>query len=325
MKLQILVPQYTETEEVIKPLLDSIQIQQGVDLTDVGVIIVNDGTDVYLSREFLDRYTYRIDYYLHEHKGVSATRNACLDYATADYVMFCDADDMFYNACGLYIIFQEIARGDFDTFVSKFIEEVRHKITNEPIYINHDIDSTFVHGKVHRRQYLIDNNIRWKEDLTLHEDGYFNSLCQRLTGSVKYCSTPFYLWRWRDDSVCRSDKQWVMKTYDHFITANDYLIEEFLKRDREDAAQFYIALLLLDVYFTLNKYEWDSIEENYRKHVETRFREYYNKYKELYLNMTAEVKSKLSDTIQLRLRVESSLIKNITFEDWIEKILSEKD
>ena len=51
MKLQILVPQYKETDEIIKPLLDSIEVQQNVDLkNEVGVIIVNDGTDVHLSQ-----------------------------------------------------------------------------------------------------------------------------------------------------------------------------------------------------------------------------------------------------------------------------------
>ena len=53
MKLQILIPQYKETEDIIKPLLDSIAIQQNVDLIhDVGVIIVNDGSDVILSDKF---------------------------------------------------------------------------------------------------------------------------------------------------------------------------------------------------------------------------------------------------------------------------------
>ena len=62
MKLQILVPQYKETNEVIKPLLDSIEVQQNVDLkNDVGVIIVNDGTDVHLSNEFLNRYSFIMD------------------------------------------------------------------------------------------------------------------------------------------------------------------------------------------------------------------------------------------------------------------------
>ena len=52
-KLQILVPQYKETEDIIKPLLDSIEVQQNIDLAnDIGVIIVIDGTDVHLCEEF---------------------------------------------------------------------------------------------------------------------------------------------------------------------------------------------------------------------------------------------------------------------------------
>ena len=98
-KLQILVPQYKETDEIIKPLLDSIEVQQNVDLiNDIGVIIVNDGTDVHLSQDFLKRYSFPIEYYFNEHKGVSATRNACLDHATADYVMFCDNVARMYAA-----------------------------------------------------------------------------------------------------------------------------------------------------------------------------------------------------------------------------------
>ena len=75
MKLQILIPQYNETEDVIAPLLKSIEIQQNIDLKDVGVIIVNDGTDVYLSDEFLGSFPFEVKYIKAEHKGVSATRN----------------------------------------------------------------------------------------------------------------------------------------------------------------------------------------------------------------------------------------------------------
>ena len=32
MKLQLLIPQYNETEEVMRPMLESISTQQGVDL-----------------------------------------------------------------------------------------------------------------------------------------------------------------------------------------------------------------------------------------------------------------------------------------------------
>ena len=159
MKLQILVPQYKETEEVIAPLLQSIAIQQGVDVkNDVGVIICNDGSDVKLCDRFLNSFPFKVDYIQQEHKGVSAARNACLDHATADYVAFADADDLYYNACAFWIVFREMQGDGFNALSSIFIEETRDPKTKERVYINRENDSTFVHGKVYRRSYLVSNN-----------------------------------------------------------------------------------------------------------------------------------------------------------------------
>lgn len=322
MKLQILIPQYKETEEVIKPLLDSIEIQQNIDLkNEVGVIIVNDGTAVHLSREFLDRYTYRIDYYFNEHKGVSATRNACLDHATAEYVMFCDADDMFYNACGLYIIFREFENGGFDSLVSAFIEESRMPETKEVIYINHDMDSTFVHGKIHRRQYLIDNNIRWNDNLTIHEDSYFNCLCQKLAKDLKYSQTPFYLWKWRDASVCRHDPKYILKTYNNMLDSNDALVEQFLSRKRRDDAMFYATSMIYDAYFTMNKDEWLNQENKaYRYATEKRFKEYWIKHKKLHDAIPAEIRAQIIMGIKNRMYGEGMILETLTFNEWIKQV-----
>ena len=133
MKLQILIPHYQETAKEIKPLLDSIAIQQSINFKDIGVIVCHDGPeshDFTFNKDIIDKYNFIVEYPFEikqirqEHKGVSAARNACLDVATADYVMFCDADDMFYSVCGFYIIFREInENGGFDSLVSMFIEE----------------------------------------------------------------------------------------------------------------------------------------------------------------------------------------------------------
>lgn len=322
MKLQILIPQYEETEGIIRPLLDSIEIQQNVDLkNDVGVIIVNDGSDIHLSEEFLNRYSYDIQYYLNEHRGVSATRNTCLDYATADYVMFCDADDMFYNACGLYIVFREIDGDGFDSLVSAFIEESRDPNTKEPIYINHDMDSTFVHGKIHRRQYLIDNNIRWNDELTIHEDSYFNCLCQRLASEVKYSQTPFYLWKWRDNSVCRHDPKYILKTYNNMLDSNDALVDNFLRRNKKDEAQFYAVSMIYDAYFTMNKDEWLNQENHeYRENTERRFKEYWLKYKHMHDSVKMDVKAQIIMGIKNRMYAEGMVLETLTFDQWIKQV-----
>lgn len=321
MKLQILIPQYKETDDVVKPLLTSIALQQSVNFNDIGVIIVNDGSDVHLSEEFLNSFPFKVEYYLNDHKGVSATRNACLDHATADYVMFCDADDMFYNMCGLYIVMREINGDGFDSLMSAFTEETRDPKTKEIVYINRDIDSTFVHGKIHRRQYLIDNNIRWNDELTIHEDSYFNCLCQHLTNEVKYCGIPFYLWKWRDESVCRHDPDYILKTYNNMLESNTALVHEFQKRRKFEDAKFFATNMIFDAYYTLNKKEWiDQSNKHYKEAVERRFVKYWKEFKSLYEELEEEKKLQVIAGVRTRMFGEGLMLESVTFDDWIKKI-----
>lgn len=326
MKLQILVPTYKETDEIVKPLLDSVALQQNVNLKeDVGVIITNDGTDVFLSDELLSSYPFKIEYYKDEHRGVSGTRNACLDRATADYVMFCDADDMFYQMCGLYIVFREIDQnGGFDALMSAFLEETRNPQTKEPLYVTHNQDSTFVHGKIYRREYLIENNIRFNPTLTIHEDSYFNCLAQRLTDNSKWCQVPFYLWKWRDDSVCRHDPKYILKTYNNMLDSNTALVTEFIKRNCINDAQFFATSMIYDAYFTMNKDEWINQENGeYRRATEKRFKEYYVTFKEYFEAITAPMKAQIVMGIKNRMFQEGLLMESITFDDWIKHVMEE--
>ena len=322
MKLQILVPQYKETDEVIKPLLDSIALQQNVDFSEVGVIICNDGTDTHLSKDLLESYPYHIEYHLCEHGGVSVARNRCLDYATADYVMFCDADDMFCNICGLYIIFREINGGGFETLTSVFIEETRNpENKREVLYINHEMDTTFVHGKVHSRNFLQDNNIRWDDSLTVHEDSYFNCLCRALAREVKYCPTPFYLWKWRDESVCRHDPKYILKTYNNMLDSNSALVRQFQRRRREKEAMFYATMMIYDAYFTMNKAEWlNQDNQEYRAATEKRFKEYYMEFRQLFERIPQKEKAQVIMGVKNRMFAEGLLMESITFDDWIKHI-----
>lgn len=321
MKLQFLIPQYKETNQIIKPLLDSIAIQQNVDMNEIGAIIVNDGSNVYLTKDFLQSYPFKIEYFKEKHKGVSATRNSCLDHATAEYVMFCDADDMFYNNCGLWILFREMNIGVFDSLVSAFIEETRLPKTKEVIYVNHDMDSTFVHGKVHRRQYLLDKKIRWNPNLTIHEDSYFNILCQNLSQNVKYCQTPFYLWKWRDNSVCRHDPKYILKTYRNMIDSNEALIEEFTSRGVFDKASFFTAFMIFDAYYTMNKPEWiNQKNKEYRNSTEYRFSKYYKKHIKIWDKISLTDKMQISQQIRGRNIMEGMELETMTIDEWLSHI-----
>ena len=322
MKLQFLIPQYKETEETIKILLDSIALQQNVSMDEIGVIICNDGSNVLLSEDFLNQYPYKIDYFKEPHRGVSATRNTCLDHATADYVMFCDADDMFFNMIGLWLIFRDIDENNgFDSLVSVFVEETKNPVTKKLEYINRENDSTFVHGKVHKRQYLIDNQIRFNDNLTIHEDSYFNILCQNLSDNVKYCQVPFYMWKWRDESVCRHDPKYMLKTFNNFIDSNDALTDELIKRNKKDKAMTFSVMMVFDSYYAMNKPEWIEQEnQEYRFKTEKRFAEYFIKHKHFWEEISKEEKMTISNGVRTRCVMEGMQMEIETIESWLNRI-----
>jgi hypothetical protein len=234
--------------------------------------------------------------------------------------MFCDADDMFCNVCGLWIVFREMKIG-FDSLVSVFQEETRHPETKEVIYVNHDMDSTFVHGKIHRRQYLIDKHIRWNDALTIHEDSFFNILCQNLSKNVKYCPVPFYLWRWRDDSVCRHDPKYILKTYRNMLSSNDALVKEFLSRGMLDKAMFYTVFMIFDAYYTMNKPEWINQENReYRDSTEKEFAEYFRSHKDLWYAMPMSDKMQISSSVRGRSVNEGMIMEAITIDQWLNHV-----
>ena len=305
----------------VEPLLDSIALQQGISFDDVGVIIAFDGEDAYplpLS-QWARHYPFEVTKVAAEKGGVSHTRNAALDAASAEYVMFCDADDMFLNACGLYLIMREIDNGGFDTFVSVFVEELKRD--GEFTYVNHATDSTFVHGKVHRREYLASNGLRFNDALTVHEDSYFNILAQNLTDNAKYCPNAFYLWKWRDSSVCRHDPKYILKTYSNMLDSNDALVCEFERRDLKEKARHYACFMVLDAYYTMNKPEWiDVNNEDYRAAVTVRFAEYYKKHKHYWEEITAQERMQLSSGIRQRSVGEGMQMETLTLDQWLETI-----
>ena len=274
MKLQILIPQYRETDDVIRPLLDSIAIQQNVDFSELGVIIYNDGTNVHLSKALMDSYKFHIEYWRGEHKGVSGTRNALMDLATADYIMFCDADDMFLSVCGLYLLMRYIDEG-FDVFYSAFFEETRDMATGEPLYITRDNDE-----------------------------------------NVRYCEDAFYLWKWRDESVCRNDEEYRFATYTDLIASYDALVGELITRGFRKQAVYYVCYAVFETYYTMNKPEWQNV---YREKTEKRFGQFFTKWKDLWESATDRDKLNISETIRSKHIKEGMGMETFTLSEWLEK------
>ncbi|MCR5034930.1 MAG: CDP-glycerol glycerophosphotransferase family protein [Clostridia bacterium] len=90
-KVSVIVPVYNG-ENYLDEMLKSVRRQT---LRDFEVIIVNDGSSD-CSQDIIDRYCEedkRFRCIIQEHQGISAARNAALETATGEYVVFYDADD----------------------------------------------------------------------------------------------------------------------------------------------------------------------------------------------------------------------------------------
>ena len=325
MKLQLLVPQYKEDEKTIKPLLDSIAIQRAIDFSDIGMIIVNDGTDVLLGKDFLQSYPFKIEYYQVSHRGVSAARNFALRLATADYVMFCDSDDKFYGDIGLWYILRDIREGGgFDLLQSEFLEEIKlpdgsfifHPRANDPV---------FVHGKVYRREYLRHNRIFFDERLSIHEDANFNGLALQLGKNVKVASFVYYMWCWRDDSTVRLDPLFGLKEYHKAIDNRILLIEECLERALPDKASYFAGQMIYDMFKTSLDPRWASMKDTLAETkdilLEKEFK-FYSRFRKYLYIVPKEICSFWLKGIREALFVKETTQEQVEglFDRWLEKL-----
>ena len=254
-KIQFLVPQYKENEETISFLLDSIESQLYMDKKDMGVIICSDGGEYVLNNEFLDKYSYDIEYVICEHRGVSATRNSALILSDAEYVMFCDADDGFVSSIGVYSLIRSLDLNPKSEMLSSkfFIEDNKNGI---PIFTFGDHNNTFVHGKVFRREFLISNELFFDERLKIHEDSYFCNIINFFAKNKIYNDNAFYCWRKNPNSVSNQEYYFV-KTMWRLLLTNNSLVNlmKSINIEKERISET-VADVILQFYCELQNDEW---------------------------------------------------------------------
>ena len=254
-KIQFLVPQYKENEETISFLLDSIESQLHMDKKDMGVIICSDGGEYVLNQEFLDKYSYDIQYVICEHRGVSAARNSALILSDAEYVMFCDADDGFVSNIGVYSLVRSLDLNPTSEMLSSkiFIEGI---INDFPEFSIGDHNNTFVHGKIFRRDFLISNELFFDERLKIHEDSYFCNAINFYAKNKVYNDNAFYCWRKNPNSVSNQE-YYLVKTMWRLLLTNNSLVElmENIGVDKETISGSVVDVVL-QFYCELQNDEW---------------------------------------------------------------------
>ena len=329
MKLDLLVPYYEEPWRVCKYLFDTIATQRGILFDNIRVILVNDGDDVLFGDVGqallkLSAYPFTVDYIIKEHGGVSAARNEGLRESDADYVMFCDIDDGFLNNYALHLIFSAMQEG-FDYCISNFIEETFDKNGN-PQIINHNEDLTFMHGKVYRRQFLLDNDLKFDEQMTLHEDGYFNMLVystlQQLDGKLKKISTPLYIWRWNNNSTVRKDHEdFVLKTYKDVMLTRIGICREQKRRGYDEFYKASVCMTVLNSYYDFQKTRYHLAKNvKYLKNAEIAFRGFWMEFGKDFCELTNAYVAEVAVSARANAVKNGMLLEQQTLKEFLKHI-----
>lgn len=254
-KIQFLVPQYKENEETISFLLNSIESQLHIDKKDIGVIICSDGGGYVLDKDFLDKYSYDIEYVICDHRGVSATRNSALQLSNAEYVMFCDADDGFVSNIGVYSLVRSLDLNPKSEMLSTkiFIEE---NVNGMPEFMIGDHNNTFVHGKVFRREFLISNKLYFDERLKIHEDSYFCNIINFYSKDKAYNNNAFYCYRKNPNSVSNQEYYFVKTMWRLLLTNNSLVaLMKDIGAEKEIISETVVDVVL-QLYCEMQNSEW---------------------------------------------------------------------
>lgn len=257
--LSIIIPFYKEVEQDIFPLLSSINFQKGIDLSQIEVILVNDGAENVLSSDFLDLFkNLKIyQYQLSENKGPGMARQKGLDNAKSKYVMFCDCDDILHNVGILGAMLLEMEQTSAEYLSTQWLEEM-----GDGTFFNHEMEQTWLHGKMFLRNFLEINDINFHDNLRVHEDTYFLKLVTSLCKNRSHLNTCSYIWLYNPHSITRCNNAiYGFECMPEFIFA----VVEAIKKLNVDIEQ-HVCQLVIYIYFIAQSKEWQT--ENSKQYLE---------------------------------------------------------
>lgn len=255
--LDIIVPHYNEPWEVGKKFFDMLGMQRGVNFDDINVILVNDGSDYWLRDELFEDYPYKVQNVVIPHGGVSAARNYGLSIAKNEWVMFCDFDDTFTTVYSLRDYLMQLPAPNYDVLWATIYIEVLKYDSNLLIYPCGEDNRntvTYLHGKIYRRQYLIDNNLTFDTELSFAEDHLFNMILLRMVDQKRIgklsTETPPYIWTVRKGSVTESPERKEEQMVARWVM--DRKLCEAFKKLKDPEYNLMTARTIWDMYYMLN-------------------------------------------------------------------------
>lgn len=233
MLFSIVIPVFN-VEPYLRECLDSVLCQNFVDWE---AICVNDGsTD--RSGEILVEYAAkdsRFKILTKPNGGLSSARNAGMDAAMGDYILFLDSDD-WLELNALETINKAVNGEDMICFSGRRYIETTESFNpadqlteknynsgmeyyNDNALLHRDFAFECVVLRAYKRSFLMDNGLLFKEGV-FHEDDLFTPITCCFAEKVKQIQDSLYNYRVRANSITTNVTYRAKRLHDYLVIAN---------------------------------------------------------------------------------------------------------
>ena len=275
--VSIILPVYN-VEQYLDECIQSLLEQSH---KNIEIIFVDDGsTDN--SSKILDDYKRkdsRIKVYHKQNGGVSSAKNVGLKHATGEYITFVDPDDYVspdYVEYLLHLIKNNDAdiaytRYFFDNYNNKQVKEEDINIIDYDMALYEILTyqiSVAVWNKIYKKDLLLNNNIRFYEDVFMGEGFNFNILAFKNSNKIAVSNRKIYFYR-RDNNNSATTKFKIEK-WKNALFAIERIKENLKDNDTKkikDALLFAEWRTNIDAYTLLNIAKQEKNYPSFNKEV----------------------------------------------------------
>lgn len=258
--ISIIVPVYN-VEQYLPRCIDSILAQS---FPDFELILVEDGSpdncgvicDEYAARDNRVRVIHK------ENGGVSSARNAGLDAAAGEYIMFCDSDDyvspdwvqQLYRAVRSYA--NAFVNCNVWTVASDGNMVLRYDVANPnriipmhsyyELYVS-SLDSS-LWNKIYSGEIIREQQLRFYEDLHIGEDVVFNVEYYKTCDQIIFINSPLYFYCSNTASLTHTYRPNTMEMHRVVFNARLPVIEEAYLGNYLDSWLYRFIQMLNEVF-----------------------------------------------------------------------------
>lgn len=269
--LEIVITHWTEPWDVGEKAFWMLSLQRRVDWNDIVVTLIHDGSEAFPD-EYFTSCPFTVAQVCLPHGGISAARNYAIKNSSAEWIKFCDFDDMFAGVMSLSCIMNVLDDKAHDLLWFPLIVDRYHKdiqvLNCSPV---------FIHDKVFRLSTLRDKDIYFNESLSFSEDYAFQCMIRLdvprdRIGKIE-SNFPIYVYIQRPDSVANRSDMWFKNYCGHFDTLCS-VERELRQRGQLHNADLMFARAMAEAYYVMITADvsenteafWQSVRTYYRSH-----------------------------------------------------------